>query len=800
MRAGGVFFKIYSVFLALTAAIALAFYAYTLPWVREQLLEQERRANQVLLNNTVEVVRGYQRELESWREQMLEARKQLLRERVRSAARLVSSLAGSGRPREVLSREVVRLLASLGGPDDYIWVTDYAYRPVYHPYLQPSAGSGSMVDLLAHAERILPRLVDLARQEGEGFTQYRWPRRPGLPEEPKLSYVLDVPAWGWVMGSGVYLSDLEKAVATRRQRQLEDIRALLKATPIGGAGYIYVFDGQGRMVVHPDPALEGMDVSTLKDPATGKPLAAEIMAAARDGGVLEYQWNRPGDPDNYSYWKIAWVRYLPEADWYIATSVYRADLFAHADALIQRIVVMATAVMVILVLVAGILARRFSRPLEHMAEVATLIANGRLSERLEVSRHDEVGRFAAAFNRMVDRLHNALTALETEVEMQTRELRARVEELRQRTRDEALISRILTTVQQAEDEMQACEALARSIADWSPGSSGVIWIRHAGQEDYLRMAARWGHVEPGRQVLRLKECPAARLGGIHEQCGTAGQQVCGCPKQDEAGVSLCLPVSYDGVIRAVVELVFDENAVPDSLARKRLRGRLERIVRPLGMALHNLHLRQRLRDQSIRDGLTGLYNRRFLDDRLEAEIRRCERAGVPLAILLVDVDFFKHINDTWGHPAGDQVLIKLATLMQTSVRESDLVCRYGGEEFVLVLPDIQPDQAVERAEALRQRVENTAFVIDEAGTRLNLTLSVGVAWYPAMGCRGGQIIRAADIALYRAKRGGRNRVEVAEAVEDPEDRQPASGDHASLPLSSEQREAVLPPAGQDNGS
>ncbi|RMF17490.1 MAG: hypothetical protein D6758_06285, partial [Gammaproteobacteria bacterium] len=337
MRIGGVFFKIYSVFLALTVALALAFYFITLPWMRQALFDQERRAAEVLLNNTVEVVRSYRRELDSWRTQMLDARKALLRERVRNAARLLDALRLSPLPEANLTHTAIRLVASMGNADDYLWLADEHYQPVYHPLFSPLSDARSLPgarpsDTLANT--VTHALVDHALQNGEGFVEYLWPRRPGLEEERKLAFVRHLPNWKWVLGSGLYVSDIERAVEERRMKQLEDIRALLKATPIGAAGYIYIFDGTGQMIVHPDKRLEGRNVSQLKNPATGRSLVSEIIAASKGTGMLAYQWNRPDDPKNYSHWKIAWVRHLPEADWYIATSVYRDDLYANVDAII----------------------------------------------------------------------------------------------------------------------------------------------------------------------------------------------------------------------------------------------------------------------------------------------------------------------------------------------------------------------------------------------------------------------------------------------------------------------------------
>jgi diguanylate cyclase (GGDEF)-like protein len=175
-----------------------------------------------------------------------------------------------------------------------------------------------------------------------------------------------------------------------------------------------------------------------------------------------------------------------------------------------------------------------------------------------------------------------------------------------------------------------------------------------------------------------------------------------------------------------------------------------------------------LEEQAIRDPLTGLYNRRYLDDALERELVRAQREGYPVSVVMLDLDRFKALNDTYGHPAGDAVLIALAKGLREQVRAGDLACRWGGEEFLLVLPNMPLAAAAERADVLRARF---AAVQTAAGaTRISATLSAGVAACPEHGASPAELIAAADAALYRAKGDGRNRVEAAPAPAAPQPR------------------------------
>lgn len=170
-------------------------------------------------------------------------------------------------------------------------------------------------------------------------------------------------------------------------------------------------------------------------------------------------------------------------------------------------------------------------------------------------------------------------------------------------------------------------------------------------------------------------------------------------------------------------------------------------------------LQAQLREQTIRDPLTGLFNRRYLDETMEHEIARARRDGYPLSVIMLDIDHFKRLNDTYGHPAGDEVLKTLGELLLKCARSGDIACRYGGEEFILILPRMPLDTAVLRANDWREQYAELSVHFGDFV--LTSTLSAGVATFPAHGANRDSLIEAADRALYAAKHHGRNRVESA---------------------------------------
>jgi diguanylate cyclase (GGDEF)-like protein/PAS domain S-box-containing protein len=197
---------------------------------------------------------------------------------------------------------------------------------------------------------------------------------------------------------------------------------------------------------------------------------------------------------------------------------------------------------------------------------------------------------------------------------------------------------------------------------------------------------------------------------------------------------------------AIAEDITDRKHAEEELklANERLEAQMDEIQR----------LQSSLRDQVIRDPLTGLYNRRYLNETLDRELSRAQREGYPVSLVMVDIDSFKNVNDTYGHYAGDLVLVNLAELLTRQTRASDLVCRLGGDEFLLVFPNVTAQIAYERAEQYRLSFQGTPTVFNQLEIRA--TLSLGIAIFPDHGTASQDVLTAADRALYQAKANGRN--------------------------------------------
>ncbi len=221
--------------------------------------------------------------------------------------------------------------------------------------------------------------------------------------------------------------------------------------------------------------------------------------------------------------------------------------------------------------------------------------------------------------------------------------------------------------------------------------------------------------------------------------------------------TLCVPMMAQGEALGILYLTSQQPGYFTS-AKEQLGVT---VAEHIGLALANLKLREALQQQSIRDSLTGLYNRRYLEESLEREISRAVRLKQTLGVIMIDVDHFKRYNDTYGHDGGDAVLRELGKFLQEKFRGSDIACRYGGEELTLILPEASLETIIRRAEFIREGVKR--LKLQHRRQHLgSITVSLGVAIFPDHGLTGETVIAAADAALYEAKRRGRDRVVVAE--------------------------------------
>jgi diguanylate cyclase (GGDEF)-like protein len=254
-------------------------------------------------------------------------------------------------------------------------------------------------------------------------------------------------------------------------------------------------------------------------------------------------------------------------------------------------------------------------------------------------------------------------------------------------------------------------------------------------------------------------CWGLQRGDLHRPAGQSIDVPCDhLHRGNETVDSVCLPLIAQRTTLGLLYLEPRQNHVGASQEVAELY--LKMLAENISLALGNLRLRDALREMAMADGLTGLANRRHLDTVLTLRAREAERLGQPISCLMVDVDHFKRFNDEFGHDAGDAVLRAMGDVLKHSMRESSVAFRYGGEEFLLLMPELGPERALRRAQEVQQRIR--ALRIEYAGRELGpITASFGLASAPNH-CVFSKLIQTADAALYRAKEAGRDRIAIAE--------------------------------------
>jgi diguanylate cyclase (GGDEF)-like protein len=308
-------------------------------------------------------------------------------------------------------------------------------------------------------------------------------------------------------------------------------------------------------------------------------------------------------------------------------------------------------------------------------------------------------------------------------------------------------------LQSAIDRDDANHVLRGKAQYLLPGFSGALYVFN-NSRDRLDWSTGWGHLLPQDSAGHIAptECWALKLGKPYLNGGRGNLS---CQHDTPNYVVLEIPMAARGEIFGLLQVAHDGADAEAHL--ESIRPLAVALADAMSLSLSSSALREQLRNQALRDGLTGLYNRRFLEEMLGRLTQDAERRGVPMSAIMIDLDHFKRLNDQFGHGAGDTVLREVARVIMASLRATDVACRYGGEELLVLLPDCALDTAVQTAERLRIQIE----ALSDVSKGQSVTASFGVASAPETTARPGELMAVADTALYQAKKLGRNRVEVA---------------------------------------
>ncbi|XQU08976.1 diguanylate cyclase [Halomonas sp. LY9] len=401
-----------------------------------------------------------------------------------------------------------------------------------------------------------------------------------------------------------------------------------------------------------------------------------------------------------------------------------------------------------------LLANRTSLSVNGITQAAKRMAEGDWRTRAPELGQDELSEMARAFNQMAERLERMVG----EEQKARQSLAQRVDDMvSSRTKEMLAMNHLVEMLQSCHRRDEALLVLESILPSLFTTTSGTLLLSDEERHQY-RLVVAWGDTQATGDLYIVEgDCWALRRGKPYEVNGSNAHDMVCTHIGSQAGRHYCMPLSAHGSMLGVLHIALTETKPKEWENRKQL---AQAVAEQISLSLANIQLRERLQQQSVRDPLTGLYNRRYLEESIQRELGRAKREHTPLTVIMLDLDHFKRINDEYGHSTGDKVLVALSELLKGSLRGEDLICRFGGEEFTLILPGAALEIALQRAEQLRMTIEQLRI---DGGHEdlLQVTSSLGIATFPNHGDDAQVLLDLADDALYDAKNAGRNQVAVA---------------------------------------
>jgi len=521
---------------------------------------------------------------------------------------------------------------------------------------------------------------------------------------------------------------VKEGVMTEKEAQDRAAHAL-KALRFSGNEYFWVNDANLKMVMHPiRPELNGTDLKDIRDP-NGKFIFRESVRLAQNNGsgFVEYLWAKPGETMPAE--KISYVKMFDPWKWVLGSGIYVDDI--HKDmAKLKYYLLSGTVLFTLITLtLATVIGQGITRPLKKVIGGLQDIANGKgdaaLTKRIAITSIDEIGLLSAEFNSLMESINN------------------------------------LTVFKKIIEEDDCVEEVYARLGELFRGFTGVaccvIYQVCGDSKRFEQVYPPAGEPVESSCSDSIKEkcdsCKAMRT--AHVISSLTYPSICQKSRLREGQEHYCVPLVVGGGVFGIVRFLLQH---PEGRnAAKELQESIfkaEQYLKEALPVLETKRLMAALRESALRDPMTGLRNRRFLQEYAENIVAGAARRGKKIGLIMCDLDYFKQVNDTYGHNAGDAVLKQTCDLIRRSVRESDIVIRFGGEEFLVVLLDISGDDSMKVAEKIRLQVQNAQFRLADCVIRK--TISLGIADYSSETEGFWHRIKFADVALYKAKELGRN--------------------------------------------
>ena len=504
------------------------------------------------------------------------------------------------------------------------------------------------------------------------------------------------------------------------------------------SGYFFVFKDTVNIVTGPKPELQGQDLSQMKDANGIFVVRGLFELAQKGGGFLEYLWPKPGKGDTP---KISYATMIPGTAYWIGTGIYtdasetylanlRQDLKSITESRSYFMLFTVGAIFIGLTLLSLYIISGIIKALRSLIGSFQDIAHGEgqtaLTKRIAITSIDEIGMLSTEFNSLMESINN-LSVFKKVIEEDDS-----LEEVYQR------IGEVFTQLL----------GISRCFIYQIVNAKNAMHMTYPSSFDQEEMLCNHAILDDNDL------CKAKRTG--HPITSTIFPAICRQFTGQEGWVHYCLPIVVGGATVAVVQFVFDAPNTPsDKKAMEAKVYKAEQYINESLAVIETKRLMSSLKDSALIDPLTGLNNRRYLQEYTEKIVAGVLRRGKSIGLIMCDLDYFKQVNDTYGHNAGDLVLKETSKVIRQSIRESDIVIRFGGEEFLAVLLDIREGESMSVAEKIRLNIEQLKIKIPDGV--IQKTISLGTSEFPADTGTLWSCIKFADVALYRAKAEGRNR-------------------------------------------
>lgn len=503
--------------------------------------------------------------------------------------------------------------------------------------------------------------------------------------------------------------------------------------------------------------------SILKETSSYFTLTKELISLSKNTGSIRFYPN--GDKEEKI---IAIARELGYKDykgngWIMVISIPYEKAFAKVKQLKNKMLGISAGIGIFIIFLTYLFSFTVTKPIKKISYGLQEIGHNNFDVSIGIDSNGEIGLMAKNFNIMVAELKknkSKLNEYSNELQSSYEELVARTGALQDRDLESSTFSKMSEMLHACHSVEEAASVISGTLQVFFPNESGAIYIFNSSR-NMLEAIMQWGQNQDISQIMTPSDCWGLRRGRPHLVVDLISDQRCQ-HAHDVVPPYICIPMVAQGETLGMLYLHIDTlTGVKDIKNWRNKKEHLAlRVSENTGLAITNLKLRETLRNMSVRDPLTGLFNRRYMSEALELERQRCLRKESTIGILMIDIDHFKRFNDTFGHDAGDAVLKEIAAFLQQNIRGGDIACRYGGEEFTIIMPGATIETSALRANTLLDGVRH--IHIKHKGQSVgNITLSIGVAIIPEHGNDSNTVMQAADTALYKAKHEGRDRICIA---------------------------------------